>query len=177
MSESGDAQKKLVVGWFSFTCCEDSTILFCELLNDHFDQWKDLIEFRHVKALRTDNKLEGLDVAFIEGAASSPSQEAEMKEIRANAKAVVGIGNCACIGQPSNARNLFTDAQIDERIQWYYDNFDYGEVKKLADVIQVDFKVPGCPMKAETFLQTVDLALKKFGIIPDEAGEAATAGA
>ena len=31
---------KLVVGWFSFTCCEDSTILFTELLNDHLDEWK-----------------------------------------------------------------------------------------------------------------------------------------
>jgi hypothetical protein len=43
--------KRLVVGWFSFTCCEDSTILFTELLNDHFDEWKTVVEFRHIKAL------------------------------------------------------------------------------------------------------------------------------
>ena len=39
-----DRQKRLVVRWFSFTCCEDSTILFTELLNDHLDEWKDMIE-------------------------------------------------------------------------------------------------------------------------------------
>jgi hypothetical protein len=30
-----DQHVRLVVGWFSFTCCEDSTILLTELLNDH----------------------------------------------------------------------------------------------------------------------------------------------
>jgi hypothetical protein len=65
---SGDEQhKRLVVGWFSFTCCEDSTILFTELLNDHLDEWRKVIEFRYMKALKTNNSLAGLDVAFIEG--------------------------------------------------------------------------------------------------------------
>jgi hypothetical protein len=67
-SGGNDRRKRLVVGWFSFTCCEDSTILFTELLNDHLDEWKELIEFRHMKALKTNNSLSGLDVAFIEGA-------------------------------------------------------------------------------------------------------------
>jgi hypothetical protein len=33
-ASGSDQHKRLVVGWFSFTCCEDSTILFTELLND-----------------------------------------------------------------------------------------------------------------------------------------------
>src|ERR671912_21099 len=39
-----DQHERLVVGWFSFTCCEDSTILLTELLNDHFDEWKKVNE-------------------------------------------------------------------------------------------------------------------------------------
>ena len=39
-TSGNDQHKRLVVGWFSFTCCEDSTILFTELLNDHFDEWR-----------------------------------------------------------------------------------------------------------------------------------------
>ncbi len=73
-TSGNDQHKRLVVGWFSFTCCEDNTILFTELLNDHFDDWKKAIEFRHIKALKTNNSLSGLDVAFIEGAISSESQ-------------------------------------------------------------------------------------------------------
>ena len=48
-----DQHERLVVGWFSFTCCEDSTILLTELLNDHLDEWKKVVEFRHMKALNT----------------------------------------------------------------------------------------------------------------------------
>src|ERR671913_2347790 len=91
-----DQHERLVVGWFSFTCCEDSTILFTELLNDHLDEWKKVIEFRHIKALKTNNSLTGLDVAFIEGAISSEAQAKEAQQIRENAEYVVAIGACAC---------------------------------------------------------------------------------
>jgi sulfhydrogenase subunit delta len=158
--------KRLVVGWFSFTCCEDSTILFTELLNDHFDEWKKAVEFRHMKALKTKNSLSGLDVAFIEGAISSESQVEEVREIRENARYVVAIGACACTGQPSTSRNQFASEQINERILWYLSHFDYGkEVKSLGEVIQVDDMVRGCPMKVPSFLETLNKYLKLFGIV------------
>src|SRR3712207_9258057 len=87
-TRGSDQHKRLVVGWFSFTCCEDSTILLTELLNDHLDEWKKVIEFRHMKALKTNNSLTGLDVAFIEGAISSESQAKEARQIRENAKQI-----------------------------------------------------------------------------------------
>src|SRR5512135_1481037 len=106
--EEGNEKKKMVVGWFSFTCCEDSTILFTELLNDHLDEWKKLVEFRYVKALKTKNSLKDLDVAFIEGAISSDRQAQEAKKIRDNSKYVVAIGSCAVTGIHSASRNAFT---------------------------------------------------------------------
>lgn len=158
--------KRLVVGWFSFTCCEDSTILLTELLNDHLEEWKKVIEFRHMKALKTNNSLTGLDVAFIEGAISSDSQAREAQQIRENAQYVVAIGACACTGQPSTSRNQFADEQIDERIRWYLSHFDYGkEVKRLNEVIRVDDMVRGCPMKVASFLQTLNTYLGLFDIV------------
>lgn len=155
--------KKLVIGWFSFTCSEDSSILFTELLNDHFDEWKNIVEFRHVKALKTKNELEGLDVAFVEGAISSDTQAEEVKKIRENAKYVVAIGSCACTGMPSASRNEFVDEQINERIEWYLGHFDYSEkVRKLEEVIKVDDKVDGCPMNVPLFLKTLQKYLKIF---------------
>ncbi len=165
---SAEVKPKMAVGWFSFTCCEDSTILFTELLNDHFDEWKNLVEFRHLKALKTKNTLKGLDVAFIEGAISSPTQEKEVKEIRDNAKYVVAVGACACTGLPSASRNAFTNENMTQRIQWYFDNFDYNpKVKKLEDVIKVDDKVEGCPMGVVTFIEMLKKYLKIFNIIKD----------
>lgn len=159
-------QKKLVVGWFSFTCCEDSTILFTELLNDHFDEWKKVVEFRHAKVLKTKNSMDNLDVAFVEGAISSDSQAKEVEKIRENAKYVVAIGACACTGLPSASRNQFGSEMINERIKWYMSNFDYSEkVRKLEDVIKVDDKVAGCPMNVPIFMQALDKYLKLFGVV------------
>jgi sulfhydrogenase subunit delta len=161
-----EQKKKLVIGWFSFTCCEDSTILFTELLNDHLDEWKKLVEFRHVRALKTNNSLEGLDVAFIEGAISSDTQAEEVKKIRANAKYVIAIGSCACTGLPSASRNEFTNDDITDRIKSYTDRFDYSQkVRKLADVIVVDDQVPGCPMNVTMFLEILNKYLKLFNIV------------
>src|SRR3990167_9019880 len=150
------ADKKLVIGWFSFTCSEDSTILLTELLNDHLDEWKKVVEFRYLKALKTKNSLDGLDVAFIEGAISSETQANEVQKIRSNAKYVVAIGACACTGMPSASRNAFTPKEIDDKVKWYMSHFDYSQkVKKLSDVIKTDDEVEGCPMSAEVFAQTL----------------------
>lgn len=160
------APKKLIVGWFSFTCSEDSTILLTELLNDHLEDWKKVVEFRHLKALKTKNSMTNLDVAFVEGAISSDSQVKEAQKIRDNAKYVVAIGACACTGLPSASRNEFTDEQINERIKWYMSNFNYGKnVKKLGDIIKVDDLVPGCPMNAPAFLSVLNKYLKLFEIV------------
>src|SRR5215213_4011768 len=141
-------RERLVVGWFSFTCCEESTILFTELLNDHLDEWKKVIEFRHMRMLKTRNSLAGLDVAFVEGAISSDSQAKEAQQIRENARYVVAIGACACTGKPSTSRNQFVSEELNERIRWYLSHFDYGkEVKSLGEVIRVDDMVRGCLMK------------------------------
>lgn len=158
--------KKLVVGWFSFTCSEDSTILFSELLNDHFDQWKKVVEFRHMKTIKSKNKLENLDVAFIEGAISSNKQADELIKIRDNAKYVVAVGSCACTGMPSSSRNDFTDDMINDRITYFMQNFNYNpKVRRLEEIIKVDDMVNGCPMNVPVFLEVLNKYLKLFNIV------------
>ncbi len=160
-----EEKKKMMVGWFSFTCSEDSTILFTELLNDHFDEWRDKVEFRYLRALKTNNSIKDLDVAFIEGAISSEAQAIEAQKIRDNTKYVVAIGACACTGMPSASRNNFHSTEINYKIAWYMSHFDYSaKVKKLADVIKVDDEVPGCPMDIPTFLELLGKYLKVFNI-------------
>ena len=164
--------KKLVVGWFSFTCCEDSTILLTELLNTYLDNWVKLVEFRYLKALKSKNSMDGPDVAFIEGAVSSESQASEVTKIRAHAKYVVAIGSCACTGMPSASRNAFTPEHITdkmaEKMKDYMRRFDYSlKVKKLEEVIKVDDKVEGCPMNSEVFLSVLYKYLKVFGVVKD----------
>lgn len=165
-SYSGNQNKKLIVGWFSFTCSEDSTILLTELLNEHFDEWNKRIEFRHFKTLKTKNLLSDLDLAFIEGAISSENQAQQVREIRSQAKFVTAVGSCACTGMPSASRNAFTNKEIDEKVAWYLSHFDYSrKVKKLSDVIQVDDSVEGCPMSVERFLEVLGKYRKFFQVV------------
>jgi len=142
------------IGWFTFTCCEDSTIIFTELLNTYYKQWRNVLEFVHARVLRKNeaSDIQPMDIAFVEGAISSDTQEAKLKKIREKARVLVAIGSCAVIGSPSNQRNFFTRENLNE-IRPILEHFKYKEkVLKLADVVTVDDVVPGCPMDEKIFL-------------------------
>lgn len=157
--------KKLRVGWFTFTCCEDSTIVFTELLNTHWEQWKNNIEFVHAKVLQNTNKWEPMDVAFVEGAISSNEQEEKLKKIRNLATKLVAIGACACSGMPSSQRNTFDDKTRQE-IQALLAKFHHSDtVRKLDEVVTVDGSVNGCPMGEKQFLDVLNKYLVEFSIV------------
>ncbi|MFH1376229.1 MAG: hypothetical protein ABIH25_01205 [Candidatus Woesearchaeota archaeon] len=157
-------QKKLKIGWFSFCCSEDSTIIFTELMNDHFKEWVKIIEFQHVRVLKKNNKLEDLDVAFVEGAIASEKDAKILKKIRANCKKLVAIGACAINGMPSAQRNEF-DPKRKKEIEFLIERFHMArKVRTLKDIVKVDEQVPGCPMNEETFLKVLNKLLKEFKI-------------
>lgn len=161
-------QKKLRIGWFTFTCCEDSTVIFTEIMNDHFETWRKVLDIRHARVLQTKNVLDELDVAFVEGAINSMEQEERLKEIRSKSKKLVAIGACACTGMPSAQRNTFPP-ELQEKIRFLLEHFDQGEkVKKLDEIVTVDERVPGCPMTESAFLAVVTKMLVEFDIIPEE---------
>jgi coenzyme F420-reducing hydrogenase gamma subunit len=157
--------KKLKIGWFSFSCCEDSSIVFTELLNDHFEEWAKVVDFQYVRILKSKNKLEGLDVAFVEGAIASAREKKKLLEIRKNCKKLVAIGSCACTGGPSAQRNVFSP-ELHKEIEFLLKKFHQADkVSKLEDLVKVDAKVPGCPMNEAVFLKTLDKMLKEFKIV------------
>ncbi|MFA5136205.1 MAG: hypothetical protein WC489_02335 [Patescibacteria group bacterium] len=150
--------KKLRIGWFTFTCCEDSTILFTELLNTHYKEWLSHLEFVHARILRKDDtqEIQQMDVAFVEGAISSDEQENKLKKIREKATTLVAIGSCAVTGSPSAQRNYFNESQKEE-IRQVLEKFKYKEkVLKLADIVTVDASIPGCPMNETMFLEIME---------------------
>ncbi len=155
--------RKLRIGWFSFTCCEDSTIIFTELLNTYWKIWKNKIGFVHAKVLKkSPDIIPEMDVAFVEGAITGEKQEQKLKDIRKKAKILVAIGSCAVVGSPSNQRNFFNRSQLQE-IKPILERFKYKErVFKLADIIMVDESVPGCPMNEGGFLQIMDKYLNSL---------------
>lgn len=158
------SKKKLRVGWFSFSCCEDSTIIFTELLNDHWKDWKNKIEFVNAIVLQKRGELKDIDVSFVEGAITSETQKEKLLEIRSVSKKVVAIGACACVGMPSSQRNLF-DEKTKAEIENLLIRFKYAQqVKKLKEIIPIDAEVNGCPMVEQIFLNALNKYLVEFGI-------------
>ena len=117
-------RKKLRVGWFSFACCEDSSIVMTELLNDNWQEWFKKIDFVHARILKTKNELKDIDVAFIEGAIANVRDEKEVKKIRKCSKYVVAIGSCAVDGMPAAQRNYF-DVKLQKEISLILARFKF----------------------------------------------------
>ncbi|MEM5778388.1 MAG: hypothetical protein QXK49_02040 [Candidatus Aenigmatarchaeota archaeon] len=156
---------KLKVGLFSFTSDEGCSMIFLELMNSYFFKWKDLIDFKYFKLLKSKNELKDLDVAFVEGAISTFKEEKKLREIRKNSKILVAIGSCAVNGSPSNQRNFFSQDTKNE-IKMILDNFGHKDkVSALNEIIKVDFSVPGCPMDENVFLDVLNKCLKEFKVI------------
>jgi len=155
---------KLRVGWFSFACCEDSTIMMTELMNEHWQDWKQKIDFVYARVLQSYKELKNIDVAFIEGAIATERDSKRAKEIRKNSKYVVAIGACAVDGMPAAQRNTF-DEKTKKEISLILQRFKHREkVSPLKEVIKVDDFVPGCPMQESVFLSVLDKYLKLFGV-------------
>lgn len=162
MPEVPVPDKKIRIGWFSFSCCEDNTVVMTEVMNDHWEEWKKLFDFRHVRVLKSKNVLDELDIAFVEGAIASEEQEKELKEIRQKAKKLIAVGACAVIGMPSAQRNYFNEEQNKE-IDFLLARFKaLPKVLKVSEVVKVDVEIPGCPMNPQDFLDKVNTLVQEF---------------
>ena len=156
--------KKLRIGWFSFTCCEDSTMVWVELMNESYFKWKDLLDIRHARVLRRNNDLGDIDVAFVEGAITTEGDADKLRAIRKNAKRLVAIGSCALNAMPAGQRNMF-DEKTKEEISFLIQRFKQTDkVRSLKEIVAVDAEVPGCPMEEKAFLDLLDKYLKEFGV-------------
>jgi len=161
-----ETNEKIKVGWFSFSCCEDSTVVFTDLLDEHWEEWRKLFDFRHARVMKSKNVMDEFDVAFVEGAIASDEHEEKLKDIRSKAKKLVAVGSCACIGMPSAQRNNFTPEQNQE-IQFLVDRFKMApKVLKVADVVTVDYEVPGCPMNPDDFVKKVGIIIEELKKVP-----------
>ncbi len=166
-----EEKKKLRIGWFSFSCCEDSTVIFTEILNDHYREWIPLLDIRHAKVLQSKNVMDEMDVAFVEGAIASPEQEEKLREIRRLSKKLVAIGSCAVAGNFSTQRNEFPE-KVKQEIDFLLEKFHYGKkAKKLDELVTVDASVTGCPMPEAAFIKVVSDALIEFGVVSASAKE------
>ena len=136
------------VAVFGFTGCEG-----CQLqLSNNERNLKDLFNAIEVVDFRliSSDKLDGYDIAFVEGSITTEDEAAALKLIRFQAKVLIAMGACACLGGVNNLRSRF---DLDESVTEVYGEFKpkTGPVRRVSDLVPVDYELPGCPISKPEF--------------------------
>jgi len=102
------------------------------------------------------------DIAVIEGACTTKEHVELLEKVRATAKVVIIVGACACTGGiPSIALN----GDLEEGLKLVYGEaagkVAWGHIppRPIGAVIDVDFKVLGCPVNPDEFSYVLQRAL------------------
>jgi sulfhydrogenase subunit delta len=156
------------VAFFDFTGCEG-----CQLDALNLDGEEvlalldavDIVNFREVKTERTDD----YDIAFIEGSITRESEIQRLQKIREQAKILVALGACACIGGVNCLKN---HVPMDKALEMVYgDDAKYYNTitaRPANAVVDVDYYVRGCPPRTDELLKVIKaLLLNKQPDIPN----------
>jgi sulfhydrogenase subunit delta len=88
------------------------------------------------------------EIAFVEGSITRNDEVLRLKEIRQKAKVLVAFGSCACFGGVNRMKNRFGPDRA-RRLVYGDAPVETEEVRPLEDVVNVDLKIYGCPVKKE----------------------------
>lgn len=161
------------IGVFDFSSCEGCELQIANIEEEILDllDTVELVSFREVMKEHSDR----YDIAIVEGSIIRPMDDEALKRIRQNAKIVVALGACACLGGVNRIRNkwpreesvklVYGGGEPKELMENPY--FDVHDAKAVDEVVKVDYYIPGCPMRPSEFKRTVvDLALGKKPALP-----------
>lgn len=153
----------------SFLDLDEVLIDLAKLLEFHASPITDIKEFTPV------------DVGIIEGSISNTHDEEVARNLRANCKILVVMGDCACYGGINGMRNFFDTKDILER---YYSTESTTNNSKIPSsielpgltfvrpvnhIVKVDCYIPGCPPSSKTILYVLQELLQgRIPILPGE---------
>ena len=142
------------ISFHDFTSCEGCQlqVLNCEDELLGILGAVEIVQFREA----IDDRRDDYDIAFIEGSFSRESDRPRLEKIRKCAKIVVAIGACACTGGLNvlkNYRGIETSMKkvYGDAAGWY----ETSPVQPIDQVIKVDYKIHGCPIPKDEFLEVV----------------------
>ncbi|NEX13004.1 MAG: NADH:ubiquinone oxidoreductase [Prosthecochloris sp.] len=146
MQHLGFSHSKLKIGSFDFTCCEGCQL---QLANRESSlvEFLDLLDIRNFREISSERH-DDYDIALVEGSISREDEVQRLKAIRNQAKVLIAYGSCACFGGINSLKNSFTTEQCVREV--YGDSHvDTLPVRRISDVVNVDFSIPGCPVSKE----------------------------
>lgn len=141
----------------SLTCCEGCEFAILDLGKRFLELAKhlDIKNFRLIEEEKH-AKDEKYDVAFLEGSVITKENFAKLKSLRERSKILITLGNCADMGGIHQIKNWGDKSKIAKRVYKYPKSIDNSEIKRIDEMVKVDFAIPGCPINAEDFARVVN---------------------
>jgi len=122
-----------------------------------------LVDICHSPVVDAKEFPENVDITLVEGAVANEDNLREIQRIRERSKILVAFGDCAVTGNVTALRNLFSVDDVLNRS--YKENSAVisglplggdgiipkllDRVRRIEDVVKVDFFLPGCPPSAD----------------------------
>ncbi|NQU83894.1 MAG: NADH:ubiquinone oxidoreductase [Parcubacteria group bacterium] len=148
------------VGIFSLTCCEGCEFAILDLgasfleLAKHFE----VANFRLIEEEKH-SKNEQYDVAFVEGSPITKDNFKKLESIRKRAKVLVVLGNCAAMGGIHQIKNWGDKEKLACKVYKNPKLLDNPDIKRIDELVKVDFTLPGCPITADDFVRLINSLL------------------
>ncbi|MBF0585747.1 NADH:ubiquinone oxidoreductase [Prosthecochloris sp. N3] len=146
MQHLGFSTNKLKIGSFDFTCCEGCQL---QLANkeETLPEFLDLLDIRNFREISSE-RFDDYDIALVEGSISRSDEVERLQAIRKQAKILIAYGSCACFGGVNSLKNHFPP---DECVHEVYGDspVETLPVRRISDVVKVDFSIPGCPVSKD----------------------------
>lgn len=162
MMESGHPK----VGIFGLTSCagDQLQILNCEDELLRLAGRIDIVDW--VMAKSGNDHSCRLDLAFVEGVVATERDLETLRQVRARTSYLVALGTCAVWGGLPAMRNDLPREVLEREVyHGKVDFLDTVEARPATDFVPVDFRLPGCPIERNEFLQLVDSLLA--GTVPE----------
>lgn len=157
---------KISIGFRSFSSCGGCTAMLVRS-PDELGRITDNIRVRYCPMLMDQEQILETDIAVVDGAVRTREDEKKLIEVRRKSRILVAWGTCAAFGGlPALANAFELEELIEETYGQTIDPFSYylkgkipeagrhdfgieehllRKVRKLSDVVKVDFYLPGCP--------------------------------
>jgi len=139
-----------------FTSCDGCQLAFLNM-GEEFLQLAEQVDIIHfAEAGKVDSEAE-VDIAFVEGSVSTPSEIERIHRIRQNSKYLITIGACATSGGIQALRNGVGSSA--DWVSAIYASPEYIQTlqssRAISKQVNVDFELWGCPVNSRQVIQAI----------------------